>query len=177
MLFAFQDSSRQVRALFTLMFAFQGKRFNPKGCKGVYAGCKRTLLKSELRSPLLPVQPSTAVFLTSWAGRLLAPSPSLAAAPRSGRDHASSPRLPPPRWLQRTAQRSPALSYCTITADAHAKARDGRMISVWRKAMQTWRLLLLSCRDCFNPCCARLFLLQVICSFKTSLWPFYKALP
>lgn len=108
---------------------------------------------------------------------VLATSPWLAAAPRSGRDHISSPWLLPPRWLQRTAQRSPALSYCTITADPRTKARDSTRISVWRKASETWRLLLPSRWDRFNPCCASLFILQVIYSLKTPLWPFSKALP
>lgn len=54
MLFAFQDSSRQVRALFTLMFAFQGKRFNPKGCKGVYAGWQKDAFKIGAAEPASP---------------------------------------------------------------------------------------------------------------------------
>lgn len=159
------------------MFAFQGKRYSLKVCNWVYDGWQKDALKIRAAEPASPCAAQyRGISDKAWRAAL-ASSPLPAAAPRSGRDHNSSRRLPPLCWLQRAVQRLPVLSYCTITADSHAKARDSRRISVWKKAVQTWRLLLPFCRDHFNPCCTSLFILQVIYSFETSLWPFYKALP
>ena len=49
---------------------FKGRDSTPKFAMGFMLAGKRMLLKSELRNPLLPAQPGSAVFLTSCKGQL-----------------------------------------------------------------------------------------------------------
>lgn len=64
-LFALQDSSRRVRALPSLVFVFQGKRFNSKFATGL-AVAGRRMFQCQLWIPALLGQ--LLVLVTSWEG-------------------------------------------------------------------------------------------------------------
>lgn len=153
MLFALQGSSRQVRALLTLVFVFQGKRFNSKVCNRFYSGWQRC--SSVSCGPQLSLG-SCWSFCPAGKG--------------SG-----------PVSLAKVRQSSqlPFQAASTIPAPAQGSALLQRQQQdpCVRKAMHTWRLLLPPCWGCCNPHYTRLLILQVIYSFLSSVWPFYKALP
>lgn len=149
MLFALQDSSRQVRALLALLFVFQGKRFNSKVCNWAYSGWQED-------APVSAVDPSS-----SWAAagasdpvslaRLRQSSQLLILAPVQGspllqtqqqdpcmRKALHTWRLLLPPWGAAATHTAPACSFCRLFTLFHHLS--GLSIKPCHEAAVLWLL-------------------------------------